>query len=130
MKKAIYLLLTLAIVATSCQKAQPLPQAIQGKWHLYKTALVTDGERKEMNANDYYEFSESTVKVTDQYSQNDYDYFLDEANNKLKIGPWDFAIESFKPKEMLWRFEGIMYTVIDGELVKTTQVNYYYLRKE
>ena len=130
MKKALYLLLTLAIVATSCQKAQPLPQAIQGKWHLYKTALVENDERKEWDANDYYEFSESKVTITDKYGETVLDYSLDEANNTLKIGNADYTIDSFKSKEMVLHLEGITFTVIDGMLVKTTQVNYYYLRKE
>lgn len=130
MKKALYLLLTLAIVAASCQKAQPLPQSIQGKWHLYKTALVENDERKEWDANDYYEFSESKVTITDKYGQNVFDYSLDEANNTLKIGNADYTIDSFKSKEMVLHLEGVTFTVIDGVLVKTVQVNYYYLRKE
>ena len=128
MKKALFLLLAVVLIAPSCKKEAP---TIEGKWHLYKTAAVSAGERRENDENSYYEFAGGNVKITDKNGYIDnFSYSFEQDHNKLTIGHLEYSVEKFTAKEMVWRFTGTIMTVIDGELVKINEVWYSYLRKE
>ena len=127
MKKVLFLLLAVVLIAPSCKKEAP---TIEGKWHLYKSATVTDENRQERDENSYYEFAGGTVKITDNGFVNDFTYSFDQDNNKISIGNLDYAVEKFTAKEMVWRSEGTTFTVIGGKMVKIVEEYYDYFRKE
>ena len=133
MKKVLFLLLTLILIAPSCKKEEQ-PATIEGKWHLYKSAVVSGPEdnrtRIERDQNLYYEFSAGTVKITENGETSELDYTFDQAENTLKIGYLTYFVDTFKAKEMVLRIDGITFTVIDGNLVKLVEENYNYFRKE
>lgn len=129
MKKVLFLLLTIILIAPSCKKN--IPTTIEGKWHLYKTAAVSAGERRENDENSYYEFAGGNVKITNEYGYtDDFSYSFDENNDKITIGNLEYLVDTFSAKEMVWRSEGITFTVIDGKLVKSVEEYYMYFRKE
>jgi hypothetical protein len=128
MKKSLFLLLAVVLIAPSCKKEAP---TIEGKWHLYKTAAVSAGERRENDENSYYEFAGGTVKITDKNGYvDDFSYSFDQEHNKLSIGNLEYSVEKFTAKEMVWLFTGTIMTVIDGELVRIDEEYYDYFRKE
>lgn len=132
MKKVLFLLLTIILIAPSCKKE--IAPTIEGKWHLYKSAIVSGPEgnrtRTERDQNLYYEFSANTVKITENGETSEIDYSFNQAENTLKIGYLTYFVDTFKPKEMVLRIDGITYTVIDGTIVQIVDENYNYFRKE
>ena len=129
MKKVLFLLLTIILIAPSCKKDNT--PTLEGKWHLYKSARVTDGARQESDANSYYEFAGGNVKITNEYGYtDDFSYSFDQNNNTIKIGNLDYFVDTFGAKEMVWRSEGTTFTVVDGKLVKIVEEYYDYFRKE
>ena len=133
MKKVLFLLLTIILIAPSCKKE--IAPTIEGKWHLYKSAIVSGPEgnrtRTERDQNLYYEFAGGNVKITNEYGYtDDFSYSFDENNDKITIGNLEYLVDTFSAKEMVWRSEGITVTVIDGKLVKSVEEYYMYFRKE
>ena len=128
MKKVLFLLLAVVLIAPSCKKE--IAPTIEGKWHLYKSATVTDGNRQERDENSYYEFAGGTVKITNDGYTNDFSYSFDQDNDKISIGNLEYSVETFTAKEMVWRSEGTTFTVIGGKLVKIVEEYYDYFRKE
>ena len=128
MKKVLFLLLAVVLIAPSCKKE--IAPTIEGKWHLYKSATVTDGNRQEKDENSYYEFAGGTVKITNDGYTNDFPYSFDQDNDKISIGNLEYSVEQFTAKEMVWRSEGTTFTVIGGKLVKIVEEYYDYFRKE
>ena len=129
MKKVLFLLLAIVLIAPSCKKN--LPPTIEGKWHLYKSATVSDENRQERDENSYYEFAGSAVKITNSYGYvDDFTYSFDQDNGKISIGNLNYSVETFTAKEMVWRSEGTTVTVIDGKMVKIVEKYYDYFRKE
>ena len=129
MKKVLFLLLAVVLIAPSCKKE--IAPTIEGKWHLYKSATVTDENRQEKDENSYYEFAGGTVKITNDYGYvNDFTYSFDQDNDKISIGNLDYSVETFTAKEMVWRSEGTTFTVIGVKLVKIVEEYYDYFRKE
>ncbi|MBR5034888.1 MAG: lipocalin-like domain-containing protein [Bacteroidales bacterium] len=129
MKKVLFLLLAVVLIAPSCKKE--IAPTIEGKWHLYKSATVTDGNRQEKDENSYYEFAGGIVKDTNKYGYtNEFPYTFDKDNKKLTVGTLEYSVQKLTAKEMVWRFDGTTMTVIDGELVKIDEEHYSYFRKE
>ena len=129
MKKVLFLLLTIFLIAPSCKKE--VTPTLEGKWHLYKSATVSEGDRQEKDENSYYEFAGGTVKITNEYGYvNDFPYSFDKDNDKMAIGNLEYSVEKFSATEMVWRSEGTTFTVIGGKLVKIVEEYYNYLRKE
>lgn len=129
MKKVLFLLMAIFLIAPSCKKE--VTPTLEGKWHLYKSATVSDGDRQEKDENSYYEFAGGTVKITNEYGYvNDFPYSFDKDNDKMAIGNLNYSVELFTAKEMVWRSEGTTFTVIGGKLVKIVEEYYDYFRKE
>lgn len=128
MKKVLFLLMAIFLIAPSCKKE--VTPTLEGKWHLYKSATVSDGDRQEKDENSYYEFAGGTVKITNEYGYvNDFPYSFDKDNDKMAIGNLNYSVELFTAKEMVWRSEGTTFTVIGGKLVKIVEEYYDYFRK-
>ena len=129
MKKVLFLLMAIFLIAPSCKKE--VTPTLEGKWHLYKSATVSDVDRQEKDENSYYEFAGGTVKITNEYGYvNDFPYSFDKDNDKMAIGNLNYSVEKFTAKEMVWRSEGTTFTVIGGKLVKIVEEYYDYFRKE
>ena len=132
MKKVLFLLLTLILIAPSCKKE---PATIEGKWHMYKSTYYTgpmDARvQQEKTEDSYYEFTGGTVKITNEYGYIDeFSYSFDQENDIMAIGNLKYAVEKFTAKEMVWRAESTTVTVINGKLTTIVENYYYYLKKE
>lgn len=132
MKKVLFLLLTIILIAPSCKKQ---PATIEGKWHMYKSTYYTgpmDARVPQEKAEDsYYEFAGGTVKITNEYGYvDDFSYSFDQDNNTISIGNLKYAVDKFTAKEMVWVTQSTTMTVIDGKITTIVEDYYYYLRKE
>ena len=128
MKKVLFLLLAVVLIAPSCNKEAP---TIEGKWHLYKTVTISSDVSKEIAEDSYFEFAGGIVKDTNKYGYtNEFPYTFDKDNKKLTVGTLEYSVQKLTAKEMVWRFDGTTMTVIDGELVKIVEEYYDYFRKE
>ena len=129
MKKVLFLLLTIILIAPSCKKN--IPTTIEGKWHLYKSVTDSPEVSKETDKNSYYEFADGTVKITDNNGHvSEFPYTFDQDNNRISVGNLEYSIKKYTAKEMVWQSEGTTFTVIDGKLVKIVEAYYDYFRKE